>query len=140
MPEAGGPGHVEVAGLETTRLVQQSAIAAIAELLALGECAAHALLQPATFAGPVFAHTLDAEDGFGGFTMARIGCAGIHGARAALPSLAKSETALGAWLRGLRARAHVNTVVVALAAKLARVVWAVLRHGGRFEIKPMRAI
>jgi transposase len=39
----------------------------------------------------------------------------IHGARAALPSLAKSETALGAWLRGLRVRAHVNTVVVALA-------------------------
>jgi transposase len=59
----------------------------------------------------------------------------IHGARAALPSLAKSETALGAWLRGLRARAHVNTVVVALAAKLARIVWAVLRHGGKFEMQ-----
>jgi transposase len=63
----------------------------------------------------------------------------IHGARAALPSLAKSETALGAWLRGLRVRAHVNTVIVALAAKLARIVWAVLRHGGRFEIKPTPA-
>jgi transposase len=63
----------------------------------------------------------------------------IHGARAALPSLAKSQTALGAWLRGLRARAHVNTVVVALAAKLARMVWAVLRHGGRFEMQPTPA-
>jgi transposase len=63
----------------------------------------------------------------------------IHGARAALPSLAKSETALGAWLRGLRARAHVNTVVVALAAKLARMVWAVLRHGGRFNMRPAPA-
>ena len=64
----------------------------------------------------------------------------IHGARAALPWLAKSQTALGAWLRGLRARAHVNTVVVALAAKLARIVWAVLRHGGRFEMQPTHAV
>ena len=47
----------------------------------------------------------------------------IHGARAALPTLSKGETPLGAWLRGLLARAHVNTVVVALAAKLARIAW-----------------
>ena len=43
----------------------------------------------------------------------------IHGARAALPTLSKSETPLGGWLRGLTVRARVNTVVVALAAKLA---------------------
>lgn len=59
----------------------------------------------------------------------------IHGARAALPTLSKGETPLGAWLRGLLARAHTNTVVVALAAKLARIVWAVLRSGQRFEMK-----
>ena len=59
----------------------------------------------------------------------------IHGARAALPSLAKGETPLGGWLRGLLARAHVNTVVVALAAKLARIVCAVLRSGQRFEMR-----
>jgi transposase len=57
----------------------------------------------------------------------------IHGARAAMPSLARSATALGGWLRGLLARAHPNTVVVALANKLARIVWAVLRHGREFE-------
>jgi transposase len=57
----------------------------------------------------------------------------IHGARAALPTLSKSETPLGGWLRGLLARAHVNTVVVALAAKLERIVCAVLRSGQRFE-------
>ena len=57
----------------------------------------------------------------------------IHGARAALPTLSKGETPLGAWLRGLLARAHVNTVVVALAAKLARIVWAVLRRGEKFN-------
>jgi len=52
----------------------------------------------------------------------------IQEARAALPSLAKTATALGAWLRGLLARAHSNTVVVALASKLARIAWALLRN------------
>jgi transposase len=58
----------------------------------------------------------------------------IHGARAALPPLAKSETALGAWLRGLLARCHRNTVVVALANKLARIAWALLRRERTFSI------
>lgn len=58
----------------------------------------------------------------------------IHGARAALPSLAKSETALGAWLRGLLMRCHPNTVVVALANKLARIAWALLRRETNFSI------
>jgi transposase len=53
----------------------------------------------------------------------------IHGARAALPALSRSETPLGAWLRGLGERAHPNVVVVALAAKLARIAWAVLKSG-----------
>lgn len=53
----------------------------------------------------------------------------IHGARAALPSLSTSPTPLGAWLRGLAARAPKNKVVVALAGKLARIAWAVLRSG-----------
>ena len=59
----------------------------------------------------------------------------IHGSRAALVSLSRSETALGSWLRGLLARAHVNTVVVALANKLARIAWAILRTGHSFEAK-----
>ena len=58
----------------------------------------------------------------------------IHGARAALPSLSSRETPLGAWLRGLRARVHVNTAVVALANKLARIVWAVLHRGVRIPV------
>ena len=36
---------------------------------------------------------------------------------------------MGEWLRGLSARAHKNKVVVALAGKLARIAWAVLRSG-----------
>jgi transposase len=57
----------------------------------------------------------------------------VHGARAALPALAASQTPLGTWLRGLLQRAHKNAVTVALANKLARIVWAVLRHGGTYE-------
>ncbi|TIY00752.1 MAG: IS110 family transposase, partial [Mesorhizobium sp.] len=52
----------------------------------------------------------------------------IHGARAALPSLARSQTLLGAWLRSLLVRRHRNTVVVALANKLARIAWVILRR------------
>jgi len=57
----------------------------------------------------------------------------IHGARAALPGLSRGETQLGAWLRGLLERAHPNVVVVALAAKLARIAWAVLRSGTDYD-------
>ena len=57
----------------------------------------------------------------------------IQGARAALPTLSRSNTRLGLWLRSLLARAHSNTVVVALAAKMARIVWALLRYGTTFE-------
>lgn len=57
----------------------------------------------------------------------------IHGARAALPGLSRSDTPLGAWLRELMARSHVNVAVVALAAKLARIAWAVLRSGADYD-------
>lgn len=56
----------------------------------------------------------------------------IQGARAALPSLARTPTPLGTWLRGLLVRAHGNTVVVALASKLARIAWALLRSNTAF--------
>jgi transposase len=61
----------------------------------------------------------------------------IHGARAALPSLLKSESSMGAWLRGLTARAHKNKVIVALAGKLARIAWAVLRSGKTYRATDM---
>lgn len=57
----------------------------------------------------------------------------IHGARAALPHLARGDTPIGAWLRGLLARGHRNVAVVALANKLARVAWAVLRGDRSFN-------
>ena len=63
----------------------------------------------------------------------------VHGARAALPSLSASMTPIGEWLRGLLERAHKNTVIVALANKLARIVWAVLRHGGTYNAAAVKA-
>jgi len=57
----------------------------------------------------------------------------IQGARATMPTLRQSDTRLGQWLRGLLARAHANTAVVALAAKMARIVWALLRHERVYE-------
>jgi transposase len=63
----------------------------------------------------------------------------IQGARSALPTLSRGNTLLGQWLRGLLARAHSNTVVVALAAKMARMVWALLRHGRTFEYRAITA-
>jgi transposase len=57
----------------------------------------------------------------------------IHGARAVLPYLAERDTSLGRWVQGLLARAHKNTVVVALANKLARIAWEVLARGSCFD-------
>jgi len=44
-------------------------------------------------------------------------------------TLAHSATPLGAWLRALLGRVHRNAVIVALANKLTRIAWAVLRGG-----------
>jgi transposase len=63
----------------------------------------------------------------------------IQGARAAMPSLSKGDTSVGAWLRELLARSHSNVAVVALAAKMARSVWALLRHERVYETTPCAA-
>ena len=58
----------------------------------------------------------------------------IHGARAVLPRLADQNTPLGRWTRALLARAPKNVVIVALANKLARILWAVLAHGRGYDV------
>lgn len=58
----------------------------------------------------------------------------IHGARAALPSLARSETPLGRWLAGMIERGvHRNAILAALANKLARITWVALCKEASFE-------
>lgn len=59
----------------------------------------------------------------------------IHGARAALPHVAERDTPLGRWAKGLLARVDPNVAVVALANKLARICWAVLRSRQTFSAK-----
>ena len=63
----------------------------------------------------------------------------IHGARAAMPHLAAKPNQLGCWLQNMLTRAHPNVVVVALAAKLARIAWAVLRHEEDFDRRALVA-
>jgi transposase len=60
----------------------------------------------------------------------------IHGTRAALAHFAKQASPTGFWIRQLLARSHPNVAVVALAAKLARIAWATLRHGTVYQPQP----
>jgi len=60
----------------------------------------------------------------------------IHGARSALPVLASNAAPLGEWLRALMKRVHKNAAVVALANKLARIAWAVLRREKSLTPRP----
>jgi transposase len=53
----------------------------------------------------------------------------VHGARAVVECRDKQSPGLSAWLNQLMARAHSNVVTIALANKMARVIWAVLSKG-----------
>ena len=50
----------------------------------------------------------------------------VHGARSCVAHLNRERDRLGAWLDQLEQRMHRNKVIVALANKIARMVWAVL--------------
>jgi transposase len=53
--------------------------------------------------------------------------------------LTERDTPLGRWTKGLLARAHRNVAVVALANKLARIAWAVLRRREKFTVGELAA-
>jgi len=57
----------------------------------------------------------------------------VHCARALLRVLDRERSRLGQWVASLEQRTHRNVVIVALANKLARVAWAVLRPGASFD-------
>ena len=57
----------------------------------------------------------------------------VHGARAYLRVVDKKTDAKSAWARALKERRHVNVAAVALAAKHARVAWAILAHGTEYR-------
>lgn len=54
----------------------------------------------------------------------------VHGARSVMMHLDRSKDRLGGWADELRRRMHPNKVVVALAAKIARVIWVILTKPG----------
>jgi len=56
----------------------------------------------------------------------------VHCARSGLERLAKRSDRLGQWLRRMLAEKERSTVIVALAARLARIAWALLTSGQRF--------
>ncbi len=58
----------------------------------------------------------------------------VHGARAAMHTLSQSDTPIGQWLQTMLSRGiQRNVVIVALANKLARIAWAVLRKAQPYE-------
>jgi transposase len=57
----------------------------------------------------------------------------VHGARAYLRVVDRKNDAKSAWARRLRDRRHVNVAAVALAAKNARIAWAILAHGTEYR-------
>src|SRR6202163_4433713 len=57
----------------------------------------------------------------------------IHGARTVLSWQRRPGRELDPWLKGLLARRAPNVVVVALANKMARMIWALLAHGRTYH-------
>ena len=57
----------------------------------------------------------------------------VHGARAHLRFVDRRTDAKSDWVRRLRERRHVNVAAVALAAKHARIAWAILAHGTSYQ-------
>jgi transposase len=46
---------------------------------------------------------------------------------------------LKSWIEVAQQRLHHNKLAIALANKLARIAWAVLRHGRNFEVRTAHA-
>jgi transposase len=57
----------------------------------------------------------------------------IHGARAVIAQFERKAVQPDGWLKRLLARRNKNIAAVALAAKNARIAWALLAHGRRYE-------
>ena len=60
----------------------------------------------------------------------------VHCARASVETLSNCEDRLGAWLRRQLENKQRSVVIVALAAHLARIKWALLHKGERFAPEP----
>jgi transposase len=61
-------------------------------------------------------------------------CLLVHGARSHLRSVDRRGDAKSVWAQRLKARRHVNVAAVALAAKHARIAWALLAKGTEYRV------
>lgn len=57
----------------------------------------------------------------------------IHGARSVVVYAKNKDDKLSCWINGIRERRGINRAAVALANKLARMGWALLRNGGVYQ-------
>lgn len=57
----------------------------------------------------------------------------VHGARSALRVTPQRQDRKSRWVEGVKARSHENVAAVALAAKNARILWALLAHERNYE-------
>lgn len=57
----------------------------------------------------------------------------IHGARSMVYNSHRYDDTLSQWITRLKARKHINVVIVAVAAKMARIAWALVRHGRDYD-------
>lgn len=57
----------------------------------------------------------------------------IHGARSVIATLSRRHDAKSLWVQGLKERRSANGAAVALAAKHARIVWALLARGEAYR-------
>jgi transposase len=64
----------------------------------------------------------------------------VHGARAVVRQAANKDDPLSRWILRIKAQRGYNKAVVALANKLARIGWAVLRHQKEYTPKPTRQV
>ena len=63
----------------------------------------------------------------------------IHGARSALRVAPNKTDRISCWAVALAERSHPNVATAALANKLARIAWAMLRHGTNYEAEHVAA-
>lgn len=61
----------------------------------------------------------------------------IHGTRAVLAKMKDKPDRLSAWSRALIERRGYKRAAVALAAKNARILWALMRRGTTYQLKPL---
>jgi transposase len=59
----------------------------------------------------------------------------VHGARSCVVHLDRRRDGLGEWLNRLDGRRHRNKVIVALAAKVARIAWVILTRPGALYVR-----